>query len=70
MMKYLIVWLCASGQWSDSGATTCAKCVAGKFLSDVKSIGEGLKTNNTLTTLSLRNNNITDDTGIQSIIDG
>ena len=29
-----------------------------------------LKTNNTLTTLYLSNNNITDDSGIQSIIDG
>jgi len=29
----------------------------------------GLKTNNTLTTLFLNNNNITDDSGIQSIID-
>ena len=32
--------------------------------------GEGLKTNNTLTHLYLSNNNITDDSGIQSIIDG
>ena len=33
-------------------------------------IGEGLKTNNTLKELYLDNNNITDDSGIQSIIDG
>ena len=38
-------------------------------ITDVQSIGEGLKTNNTLTRLSLWNNNITDDGGIQSIID-
>ena len=38
-------------------------------ITDVQSIGEGLKTNNTLTTLSLYSNNITDDGGIQSIID-
>ena len=36
----------------------------------MQSIGEGLKTNNTLKYLDLRNNNITDDSGIQSIIDG
>ena len=34
----------------------------------MQSIGEGLKTNNTLKTLNLFNN-ITDDSGIQSIID-
>ncbi len=39
-------------------------------ITDVQSIGEGLKTNNTLTELYLYNNNITDDGGIQSIIDG
>ena len=39
-------------------------------ITDVQSIGEGLKTNNTLTTLYLYNNNITDDSGIQSIFDG
>ena len=38
-------------------------------ITDVQSIGEGLKTNNTLWYLSLHNNNITDDGGIQSIID-
>ena len=38
-------------------------------ITDVQSIGEGLKTNNTLETLTLRHNNITDDSGIQSIID-
>ena len=37
---------------------------------DALAIGEGLKTNNTLETLNLANNNITDDSGIQSIIDG
>ena len=35
----------------------------------VQCIDEGLKTNNTLWYLSLQNNNITDDGGIQSIID-
>ena len=39
-------------------------------ITDVQSIGEGLKTNNTLTYLDLNNNNITDDGGIQSIING
>ena len=39
-------------------------------ITDVQSIGEGLKTNKTLTTLNLYNNDITDDGGIQSIIDG
>ena len=39
-------------------------------ITDVQSIGEALKTNNTLKELSLYNNNITDDGGIQSIIDG
>ena len=38
-------------------------------ITDVQSIGEGLKTNKTLTLLWLHNNNITDDGGIQSIID-
>ena len=37
---------------------------------DIIIIGEALKANNTLTTLSLDNNNINDDSGIQSIIDG
>ena len=37
---------------------------------DVLAIGELLKTNNTLKELNLSNNNITDDSGIQSIIDG
>ena len=39
-------------------------------ITDVQSIGEGLKSNNTLESLSLDSNNITDDSGIQSIIDG
>lgn len=39
-------------------------------ITDVQSIGEGLKTNNTLTRLDLSYNNIIDDSGIQSIIDG
>ena len=38
-------------------------------ITDVQSIGEGLKTNNTLEYLHVHNNNITDDGGIQSIID-
>ena len=45
--------------------------LSGKNLTDEDAIaiGELLKTNNTLTTLFLDNNNITDDGGIQSIID-
>ena len=39
-------------------------------ITDVQSIGEGLKTNKTLWRLDLSYNNITDDSGIQSIIDG
>ncbi len=39
-------------------------------ITDVQSIGEILKTNNTLRLLNLSNNNITDDGGIQNIIDG
>ncbi len=39
-------------------------------ITDVQSIGDGLKRNNTLTKLVLSyNNDITDDGGIQSIID-
>ena len=39
-------------------------------ITDVQSIGEGLKTNNTLTRLELHWNNITDtDDTVQSIID-
>ncbi len=36
----------------------------------IGSIGEGLKTNNTLKVLYLHDNNITDDSGIQSIGEG
>jgi hypothetical protein len=39
-------------------------------ITDVQSIGEGLKTNNTLKELDLSFNDITYDGGIQSIIDG
>ena len=44
-------------------------CIRDSNITDVQSIGEALKTNNTLTWLTLDYNNITDDGGIQSIID-
>ena len=39
------------------------------YIPQPTSIGEGLETNNTLRWLTLSYNNITDDSGIQSIID-